>query len=134
MRKSWNDIWLDFARLVSQRSVDSKHKVGCVIVSDDNTKVLSLGYNGDEKGGENKRESLSTGKSGFIHAEINALIKCDYNYNGDKIMYITHSPCKMCAKAIINGGIKKVFYINKYESDTSGISLLEKYNILCREY
>jgi len=132
MRIDWNDLWINFALLVSQRSTDEKYKVGCVIVSKDNTRVLALGYNGDEKGGSNSRESMNSGCSGFIHAEINALIKCDYNYNGDKVMYITHSPCKMCAKAIINGGIKEVFYLNKY-SDISGILLLKQNNIFCKQ-
>ncbi len=130
MRIDWNELWINFALLVSQRSSDKKYQVGCVIVSEDNTKVLALGYNGDEKGGSNKRSSMESGKSGFIHAEINALIKCDFNYNGNKIMYLTHSPCKMCAKAIINGGISKVFYLNEY-SDTSGISLLRSKKIKC---
>ena len=98
MRPEWDEIWANFATQISRRSVDPKYKVGAVIVNDENTQVLSIGYNGDQKGGSNERESLSMGESGFIHAEENALIKLDYNNPKYKKMYVTLSPCKMCAK------------------------------------
>ena len=78
-RPSWDKIWMNFAHGISERSCDPKYHVGAVIVSTENTQVLSIGYNGDQKGGPNKRDSTETGQSGFIHAEINALIKMDYN-------------------------------------------------------
>lgn len=116
-RISWDQLWIEMAELVSKRSVDPKLKVGCVIVSKDNTRVLALGYNGDHKGGPNERESMQVGQSGFIHAEINALIKADFANYQDKIMYLTHSPCYMCSKAIINAGIKAVYYKNLYDQE-----------------
>lgn len=128
-RLTWNQVWSSFALTISQRSTDPKFKVGCVIVPFDNTGVLSLGYNGDHKGGSNERESQESGHSGFIHAEINALIKMDFNNPKDKKMYLTHSPCKMCAKAIINADIKEVYFIEEYKNDTSGIELLIDNNI-----
>jgi dCMP deaminase len=66
---------------------------------------------------------MEPGESGFIHAEINALIKLDYNNPKPKTLYITLSPCKQCAKAIINGGISRVVFLKKYRC-TSGIDLL----------
>lgn len=128
-RLSWDQVWSNFATTISQRSTDPKVKVGCVVVPFDNTGVLSLGYNGDEKGGSNLRDSESSGHSGFIHAEINALIKMDFNNPKPKKMYVTHSPCRMCAKAIINADIKEVIYIEEYKSDLVGIELLSKHNI-----
>ena len=128
MRPSWPQIWASFASTISQRSVDPIYKVGCVIVPEDNTGVLALGYNGDHKGGPNQRVSEEPGQSGFIHAEINALIKLDYNNPKKKIMYVTHSPCIICAKAIINSNIAEVRYIERYR-DTSGIELLEEHGI-----
>ena len=119
---------MDFAQTISRRSPDPNFKVGCCVVTSDNCQVLSIGYNGDHKGGNNTRESLEPGQSGFIHAEINALIKLDYNNPKDKILYITLSPCRQCAKAIINGGIKRVVYRDKYR-DCSGIDLLESSGI-----
>ena len=128
MRTNWDTIWIDFAQNISRRSADPNFKVGCCIVTQDNCQVLSIGYNGDHKGGSNERESMEHGKSGFIHAEINALIKMDYNNPKPKTLYITLSPCKECAKAIINGGIKRVVYLNEYR-DMSGIELLSQNGI-----
>jgi len=125
MRTNWDTIWIDFVRNISRRSADPNFKVGCCIVTQDNCQVLSIGYNGDHRGGSNERESLECGKSGFIHAEINALIKMDYNNPKSKTLYITLSPCRDCAKAIINGGIKRVVYLNEYR-DNSGIKLLSQ--------
>lgn len=132
-RPSWDEVWIDFAYSISRRSMDNKYKVGAIIVTDDNTQVLSVGYNGDHKGGPNQRDSLKQGKSGFIHAEINALIKCDYNSPKRKIMFLTLSPCKMCAKAIINAGISEVVYDKEY-IDIEGISLLKNVGILVRKH
>jgi dCMP deaminase len=125
-RISWDDVWVNFVKDVAMRSSDQKFKVGAVIVTDDNTQVLALGYNGDHKGGPNQRDSLETGKSGYIHAEVNALIKCDYNNPKNKKMYLTHSPCPVCAKCIVNAGIRHVLYINDYEPDMSGIKILSE--------
>ena len=124
MRKSWNEVWMEMAHAVSNRSYDPRLKVGAIIVSDDNTQMLSLGYNGNYSGGPNEPESLEPGKSGFLHEEINALIKCDFNFHKNKIMFITHSPCRQCSKAIINGRISKVIYDIQYR-DTTGIEILK---------
>ena len=119
-RPDWDTIWIDFAQNISRRSSDPNFKVGCCIVSEDNCQVLAIGYN--------RRESMEPGCSGFIHAEINALIKLDYNNPKKKTLYITLSPCPQCAKAIINGGIDKVVYRDIYR-DTSGIELLREHKI-----
>jgi dCMP deaminase len=64
----------------------------------------------------------------MLHAEINALLKMDYNNHKTKVMYVTLSPCRMCAKAIINAGIDIVIYNEKYR-DVSGINVLEEKGI-----
>ena len=130
MRPNWNSIWKRFSMDISQRSPDPKFQVGAVIVSIDNTQVLALGYNGDHKGGPNQRESLETGKSGFIHAEVNALIKCDFNNPKPKKMYLTHAPCPVCAKCIVNAGIKEVLYIKDYEPNMTGVDILRQCNVI----
>jgi len=122
---------MNFAKSISARSIDPRFKVGAVVVSNDNTQVLSVGYNGDHAGGPNKVESTTPGESGCIHAEINALIKLDYNNPKDKKMYVTLSPCKMCAKAIVNSGINEVIYDEEYR-DKSGIDLLSMSDIVIR--
>ena len=119
MRPSWNSVWMNFAHIISNRSYDPRHKVGAIVVTKDNTQVLAVGYNGNYSGGPNKAESLTPGESGMLHAEINALLKMDYNNPKDKILYVTLSPCRMCAKAIINSGIYKVVYDEAYRDDSS---------------
>ena len=114
---------MEFAHSIAKRSYDPRHQVGAVIVTDDNTQVLSVGYNGNYAGGPNEVESESPGESGMIHAEINALLKMDYNNPKEKKLYLTLSPCRMCAKAIVNAGISQVFYSEAYR-DTSGLEIL----------
>jgi dCMP deaminase len=115
---------MTIAKAVADRSYDPRLKVGAIIVSDDNTRLLSLGYNGNYKGGPNEPDSFDPGQSGFIHAEVNALVKCDYNFNRKKIMYLTHSPCQQCAKLIVNANISEVVYEQEYR-DSSGLTILK---------
>jgi len=122
-RPSWDQIWISFAKTISERSYDPRNKVGAVIVTEDNTQVLGIGYNGGWAGGPNEVESLEPGMSGMIHAEINALIKMNYSHHKRKKLYVTLSPCRACAKAIINGGIDNVIYLDDYR-DSSGVDLL----------
>ena len=127
-RPNWHKTWMDVARTIALRSHDPRLQVGAIIVSDDNTRVLSVGYNGNYAGGPNKPESLEPGQSGFLHAELNCILKCDYNFSKKKIMYVTHSPCRTCAKIIVNAGISKVIYDLKYR-DLSGLDILRSSNI-----
>ena len=127
-RPSWDDIWMDFAHLIADRSYDPRYKVGSVVVTDTNTQVLAIGYNGNYSGGPNEVESTVPGASGMIHAEINALLKLDYNNPKDKIMYLTLSPCEYCAKCIVNSGIKSVIYKTAYR-DLTGVKILESAGI-----
>jgi len=133
MRPGWDEVWMSTARLLSKRSYDPRNQVGAVVVTEDNTQVLAVGYNGNHAGGPNEVESLEPGHSGLIHAEINALLKMDYNNPKKKILYVTLSPCKMCAKAMINAGISKVVYDEEYR-DTSGIEILRKSGIVVKKY
>ena len=132
-RPTWDEVWMETSKIISRRSLDPRHQVGAVIVTSDNTQVLAVGYNGDQRGGTNAVESNEPGCSGFIHAEINALIKCDYNNPKRKIMYLTLSPCRQCAKAIINGGISEVVYLEQYR-DTSGLDVLKQSGVVVRKY
>jgi dCMP deaminase len=122
-RPSWDEVWMRTAMIISERSTDERYKVGAVIVSNDNTQILALGYNGNYKGGPNESESSEPGQSGNLHAEVNALLKMDYNNPKKKTMYVTLSCCRMCSKAIINSGIDKVVYFEAYR-DTAGLDIL----------
>ena len=127
-RPSFDKIYMDLARALSQRSTCSRLKVGCVVVSSDNQRVLSLGYNGGAKGVFNDCLSNEPGKCGHLHAEVNSLIKMDYNDNVNKKMYVTTMPCFSCSVAIINAGISSVYYAEDYR-DASGVELLKKAGI-----
>lgn len=131
-RPGWDEIWMQVVDTISQRSPDPNFKVASIVVTSDNTQLLALGYNGDHAGGPNQRESQDPGESGFIHAELNALIKLDYNNPKKKIMYVSLSPCRMCAKAIINAGITEIVYKDQYR-DIGGIVLLEHAGIRVRK-
>jgi len=132
-RPTWDEVWTSFAKTISKRSYDPRNKVGAVIVTEDNTQVLGIGYNGGWAGGPNEVESSDPGKSGMIHAEINALIKMNYSHHKRKKLYVTLSPCRGCAKAIINGGINRVIYLDDYR-DLSGIELLREAGIEVRRF
>lgn len=133
VRPSWDDVWMKTASILSERSYDKRYKVGSVIVSGDNTQVLAVGYNGNYSGGPNQTESDVPGESGMIHAEINALLKLDYNVPKTKKLYVTLSPCRMCAKAIVNAGIDEVVYDEEYR-DMSGVNILTTAGITVRKY
>ena len=131
-RPSWDQVWADVVRNISRRSPDPSFKVAAIVVTDDNTQLLSLGYNGDHMGGPNCRESDVPGESGFIHAEVNALIKLDFNSPKRKKMYVSLSPCRMCAKAIVNARIDEVVYIEEYR-DPAGANLLREAGVKVRQ-
>lgn len=132
-RPSWDKIWMDFADNISLRSYDPRFQVGAVITSEDNCQVLAVGYNGNYAGGPNEVESLEPGESGMIHAEINALLKMDYNNPKNKKMYLNLSPCRACSKAIVNAGIDEVIFKNQYR-DSSGIEILKSAGIKVRQF
>ena len=133
MRPSWDKIWMQFSENISQRSYDPRFRVGAVVVTEDNSQVLAVGYNGNYSGGPNEVESEVPGESGMLHAEINALLKMDYNNPKKKKLYITLSPSRMCSKAIINAGIDEVIYLDEYR-DLSGPSLLKNSGIKVRKF
>lgn len=122
---------MDTARSIARRSCDPRYRVGAIVVTADNTQVLSVGYNGNYKGGPNEVESAVPGESGMLHAEINALLKMDYNNPKRKVMYVTLSPCRMCCKAIVNSGIDEVVYGEEYR-DTSGLTILNVVGVRSR--
>jgi len=113
---------------LSDRSTCKRASVGCVITSWDYNRVLSIGYNGNYKGGPNVCDSDEVGGCGCLHAEENAIIKLDYNDHSRKRLYVTCSPCLMCAKRVINAGIEQVVYEQSYRK-TDGLDLLGKNSI-----
>jgi len=115
-------IMMNNAVCWSLASCSHSRRVGCVVGNDLCNEILSIGYNGDEMGGSNVAECLLPGESGWIHAEENALLKLGTSKNC--IMFLTDSPCEVCAKKIINSRkIKEVYYLREYR-DLSGVGKL----------
>ena len=117
-------VFKRFAEDLATLSKCNERHVAAVITDKDLTQVYSIGLNGGPKGLVDCMCAID-GKYGCIHAEINALVKCT-NTDFDKVMFVTLSPCKQCAAAIINapGGFSAVYYIEQWK-DTTGIELLK---------
>jgi len=125
-RPSWDEYFLEIAKLVAKRSTCLRRKVGAVVVKD--KRILTTGYNGAPSGlvhCENTgclRDQLRI-PSGqrhelcrALHAEMNALLQAAQYGIGvrDSTMYCTNQPCIICAKMIINAGIKRVIVQSPY--------------------
>lgn len=117
-------VFKRFAEDLATLSKCNERHVAAVITDKDLTQVYSIGLNGGPKGLVDCMCAID-GKYGCIHAEINALVKCT-NTDSDKVMFVTLSPCKQCAAALINapGGFSAVYYIEQWK-DTTGIELLK---------
>lgn len=114
-RPSFEAICLDLTSSLARRSTCARLQVGAVIVSADHRQVLAWGYNGNATGLANTCDSNEPGNCGCLHAEMNAIINCTAARAVDKLIYLTDSPCMMCAKAIINlGGVQRVHYRRAY--------------------
>ena len=121
--------YLRMADVWAENSYCKRRKVGALIVKD--KMIISDGYNGTPCGFENICEDeFGNTKSYVLHAEANAITKiaCSNNNSRDATMYVTASPCIECSKLIIQAGIKRVVYSEKYRL-TEGIELLERAKI-----
>ncbi len=113
-------IFSKIAEEISSLSVSSRLKVGALAVRLDFTKIASFGYNGSYKDAPvnpetgTEEDSLVPGESGLIHAEINMIAKFREQDPENYIVILTHSPCKMCTKTLVNAGFKHVYWINDY--------------------
>jgi dCMP deaminase len=132
-RPSWDEIWMQFAFNLARRSTCKRASVGCVVVSEDNSVVLGMGYNGGAKGLPNGCISDEPGKCGHLHAEVNALLKTNYRDAAPKKAYITLEPCRECAVALVNAGIQEVIFGQQYRKH-DGTELLKEAKIIVRQF
>ena len=120
-----DEAFLDIAKIIATLSTTKSRKVGAVLVK--NNRILSTGYNGTPKGIDikcqrcesNIKSGTELNKCSCVHAEINAIIQAAYfgvSSNGATIYCTTH-PCLDCLKAMINAGIKTVYYLEKYNTE-----------------
>ncbi|MDI6758827.1 MAG: cytidine/deoxycytidylate deaminase family protein, partial [Candidatus Omnitrophota bacterium] len=125
-RPSWDEYFLEMAQLVSRRATCLRRKVGAVLVKD--KKILATGYNGAPSGirhcidagclreklkvPSGERHELCYG----LHAEQNVLLQAALHgiSTKDSVLYITNQPCVICAKMLINAGVKEVIASGDY--------------------
>lgn len=125
-RPSWDEYFMEIARLVAKRSTCLRRQVGAVAVKE--KRILATGYNGAPAGLRHcaeagcLREQLGV-PSGerhelcrAIHAEQNAIVQAALHGAALKggTLYVTHQPCVLCAKILINAGIVRVVFCGDY--------------------
>ncbi len=114
MTKTWDDIFIENAKLWSSKSKDST-QIGCVLVQGDTP--ISVGFNGIPRKVEDLPERLERPEKykWIAHSERNAIdnaARLGHATNGSTL-YVTGYPCSECAKSIVSAGIKKIVYSNK---------------------
>lgn len=118
--------YLRMAQIWAENSYCERRKVGALVVK--NKMIISDGYNGTPSGFENICEDdNNVTKPYVLHAEANAITKLARSGNNSdgSTLYVTASPCIECAKLIVQAGIRRVVYGEKYRLD-DGIRLLQR--------
>ena len=121
--------YLRMARIWAENSYCVRRQVGALVVKD--KRIISDGYNGTPVGFENVCEDENNVTKPYVlHAEANAITKLARSHNSSEgaTVYITASPCIECSKLLIQAGIKRVVYGEKYRLD-DGLNLLRKAGI-----
>lgn len=131
-RPTWNEYFMELAVLTAQRSTCLRRQVGAVIVKDRH--IIATGYNGaprgikhcEDRGGcLRQKMNIPSGERHelcmALHAEQNAIIQAaslGQSVEGATI-YVTHQPCVICAKMIINAGIQEIIVREGYPDQLS---------------
>ena len=143
-RPSWDRYFMDIAHVAATRSNCSRRQVAAVLVRD--RQVVSTGYNGTPRGVKNCSDggcprcnsNIPSGEGLHqclcSHAEENAIVQAAYNGIAVKgcTLYTTFSPCLLCAKMIINAGIREVVYNESYSIDGTSRRILAEAGVILR--
>ena len=121
--------YLEMATIWASNSYCKRRQVGALIVK--GRMIISDGFNGTPAGFENiceDEEGIT--KPYVLHAEANAITKVAKSNNSSEnaTLYVTSSPCVECSKLIIQSGIRRVVYSNRYHN-TDGLALLKRAGI-----
>jgi dCMP deaminase len=144
-RPSWDEYFMNIAKVVASRSNCMKRKVAAIIVRD--KRVISTGYNGTPRGTRNCNEGGCPRCNGLAasgtaldeclcsHGEENAIVQASYHGVSlkDAIIYSTFAPCLQCAKMIINSGIREVIYNMDYPLNDSAFQLFQQAGVFIRK-
>ena len=121
--------YLRMARIWAENSYCKRRQVGALVVKD--KMIISDGFNGTPSGFENECEDETNATKPYVsHAEANAITKLARSSNNSdgSTLYVTAAPCIECAKLIIQSGIKRVVYAEKYRLE-DGPNLLRRAGI-----
>ena len=125
-QRRYDNAYMRMAEEWAKLSHCTRKNVGALIVKD--RMIISDGYNGSPSGFPNECENAEGDTHWYVlHAEANAITKLARSINSadGATLYITLSPCRDCAKLILQSGISRVVYKTAYK-DTSGIEFLRK--------
>ena len=128
-QKEFDQRYLEIAKIWAKNSYCQRKQVGAIIVKD--KMIISDGFNGTPSGFENICEDEEGKTKPYVlHAEANAITKVAKSNNSSEnsTLYITASPCMECAKLIIQAGIKRVVYSERYRLE-EGTELLKRAKI-----
>src|SRR5690348_2489503 len=126
------EVYMRMAEELAKRSTCARLQVGTVIATPDLTQVLGIGYNGNARGLPNRCDTTTPGACGCLHSEQNALIKAGAQLPG-KVMFVSASPCVMCAKMAINANVARVYYREAYR-DPAGLDTLRQGGVEVIQY
>lgn len=131
---NWDKYFMNIAYSISLKSKDKK-KVGAVLVSSIDNRIISTGYNGLPAGINDNIDwhNRDLVHSMIIHAEMNCIIYSNNKFE-NSILYSTLSPCKNCIKIIAAANIKKVYYHIKYKDFDIVQDLANIFNIILIHY
>ena len=121
--------YMRMATIWAENSYCKRRQVGALLVKD--KMIISDGYNGTPSGFDNNCEDENNSSFPYVlHAEANAITKVARSNNSSDgaTMYVTASPCIECAKLIIQAGIRRVDYSEKYRLE-DGVDLLRRAGI-----
>lgn len=133
MRPSLDTTLLNAASVFAQRSTCQRLQVGAVLAVD--SRIVSTGYNGVASGLPHCEHGPESGQClEAVHAEANVLAFAARHgiSTAGSTLYVTHSPCLDCAKLLINAGVERVVYAERYRS-AAGLTLLERVGIKTRQ-
>lgn len=136
--KELDRVYMNMAKELSTLSKAERGKVGAIIVKENH--IIAEGYNGTPMGFDNSCEYYDHvghyhTKPEVLHAESNAITKLARSTQSSDgaTLYCTLSPCFDCAKIIIQAGIKRVVYSEKYRSHAGGLGLLHNAGVTTEE-
>jgi dCMP deaminase len=137
-RPTWDEYFMNIVHQLKKRSTCTRRQFGAIVVSG-KKEIISTGFNGVVRGAEHCEDigcikdtlgvesGMGHGICPAVHAEQNALIQAGKDAEG-ATLYLNGFPCKICARLIVNSGIKRLIMSGDY-SDEEGLKILTQAKI-----